>query len=186
MPVTVNFLAPDLKSLDRLQAQLLVLSLFEDERPLRGVGGLVDWRTCGLLSRFLLRGHVTGAPREITLFPLSGRLPTPRGLLFGLGKTSSFDERVFRDVVERIAQNAARLGARSLALPLPGMHKQTLDVPRAIELFADAAGDLFQQITLLAPGAQRREMTEALRRRRGEFEVASVPTAPQPDMGGSR
>lgn len=175
--VTVHFLSPELKSLERLHAQLLVLSIFEDERPVRGVAGLVDWRTCGLLTRFLLRGHLTGASGEVVLFPTQGRLSVARGLIFGLGPSSTFDERAFRDVAERIAQNAARIGARTLGLPLPGAHRRRLEPARAIGLFADAAGDLFNHITLFAPAAERREMAEALRRRRGEFEVASAAAA---------
>jgi hypothetical protein len=175
--VSVTFLPNELRSLDRFRAQLLVLTIFEDERPLRGLGGLVDWRTCGMLSRFLIRGHVTGSAGEVVLFPTGRRLPAPRGLIFGLGPTGPFDERAFRDVAERIAQHAERLGARSLALSLPGLHRKALDPVRAVGLFADAAGDAFAQLTIFAPAAERRDLIEVLRRRRGEYEVASAGSA---------
>lgn len=177
--VNVSFLAPELRSLDRMRAQLLVVSVFEDERPLRGLGGLVDWRTGGLLSRFLIRGHVTGASGEVVLFPPGDRIAAPRGLIFGLGPTPAFDERAFRAVAERIARYADRLGSRSLALQLPGLHRKTLDPSRAIGLFADATGDAILQLTIFAPPEQRREMTEALRRRRGGFDVTSATSAPR-------
>jgi hypothetical protein len=175
---TLQFLPPELKTLDRLRAQLLVVSVFEDERPLRGFGGLLDWRSCGVLSRFLLRGHVTGGAGEVVLFPVDARLEVPQGLVVGLGRVAAFDEAQFRAVTERIGRAASRLQARSVVLQLPGFHRKALDPTRCIGLFVDLLAKSFSQITLLAPAAERREMTEALRRRRGEIEVISAPPAP--------
>jgi hypothetical protein len=176
--MTIQFLPPELKTLDRLRAQLLVVSVFEDERPLRGFGGLLDWRSCGVLSRFLLRGHVTGVAGEVVLFPVDRRLDVPQGILIGLGRMAAFEEPQFRTVTERIGRAAIRLGARSVVLQLPGSHRKALDPARTIGLFVELLAKSFSRITLLAPAAERREMTEVLRRRRGEIEVVSAPPAP--------
>jgi hypothetical protein len=175
--ITVTFLPPELKSLDRLRAQVLLLTVFEDERPLRGVAGLLDWRTCGMLSRFVIREHVAGGEGEVVLFPTGGRLPVPRGIAFGLGKAADFDERAFLRVSQEMARKSRALGVRSAALSLPGQHRKPLDPAKAVGLFAEAVGSTFSQITFFAPTSERREMTEELKRRRGEYEIGSSTTA---------
>ena len=41
-------------------ANTILALIPEDERPLRGDAGLVDWRLCGLISKHLRSGYVTG------------------------------------------------------------------------------------------------------------------------------
>ena len=45
----------------RRRVDLGVLPIFEDERPLQGLAGLVDWRMGGSLSALLRAGFCTGA-----------------------------------------------------------------------------------------------------------------------------
>ncbi len=79
----MNIRVTDL-SLNHVSSDLLVLPLFEDERPLRGLAARVDWIHCGALSRLIASGIVRGARGEALLF-LTSRIPTPRVLLIGLG-----------------------------------------------------------------------------------------------------
>lgn len=181
---TVSFLPLELRSLDKLRADLLILSVFEDERPLRGVSGLVDWRTCGMLSRFLARGHVTGTQGEIVLFPPGPKVGVGRGIILGLGPAAKYDEARYRRVVTEAADHISRLKLRSVALALPGLQRRPLDLDKASQLFADIAGATFNTLTLFATQSERREITEALRRHRGEYEVAGgALQSPQPQGG---
>lgn len=60
---------------------------FEDDRPLQGLLGFVDFLHAGEISRFLRRGQITGKHGEFTLVSLSR--PQPRRLvLLGLGPRS--------------------------------------------------------------------------------------------------
>ena len=67
-------------------ADTILVPLPEDERPLRGDAGLVDWRLCGLISEQLRSGYVSGALGEAALLPGSRPLSPPRILLVGTGK----------------------------------------------------------------------------------------------------
>ncbi|MDH3842567.1 MAG: hypothetical protein OES69_01410, partial [Myxococcales bacterium] len=59
--IVYDFIPPEQSSMDELQTELILLPFFEDERPLRGAAGLIDWRLCGALSRRLAGGDLRGS-----------------------------------------------------------------------------------------------------------------------------
>ena len=64
----------------------LCLFVGEDDRPLPGSAGYVDWRLCGALSRVLQSGFFVGARGDSLLLPTDGRFPVPRIFVIGLGR----------------------------------------------------------------------------------------------------
>ena len=44
----IRFLAPDLRALDEASVEVAVASFWQDERPMRGFAGLLDWRLWGV------------------------------------------------------------------------------------------------------------------------------------------
>lgn len=78
---------------------------FVDERPLRGLAGYIDWRSCGMLTRMVRGGWCTGALGEAVLLPGRRGLPMDRLVLLGWGSTHDFDETRAR----RAAQDAVRV-----------------------------------------------------------------------------
>jgi Cytosol aminopeptidase family, N-terminal domain len=66
-------------------ADTILVPVPEDERPLRGDAGLVDWRLCGLISDQLRSGYVSGQLGEAALLPGSRPLSPVRLLLVGTG-----------------------------------------------------------------------------------------------------
>ena len=193
--MTVAFLPLELRSLDKLRADVLVLSLFEDERPLRGVGGLVDWRTAGMLSRFLTRGYVTGKTGEIVLFPPGPKTGVPTGLCLGLGEAARFDQRRYESVVEEAAVHLRKMKGKRVALALPGAQLASrgpsgalvpgapstpVSIENAVDALVDATMDDLTQLTLLSTPDERKAITEALKRRRGELDVVVGPVQPGP------
>ncbi|MEX2207586.1 MAG: M17 family peptidase N-terminal domain-containing protein [Myxococcota bacterium] len=78
----------------------------EDERPLRGDAGLIDWRLCGLISEHLRSGYVTGQLGEAVLLPGDRPLSPARILLAGAGSAAS---RGGRPVLRAMRSAAAKL-----------------------------------------------------------------------------
>ena len=74
------------RPIDRISCQALALSFFQDERPLQGSTGLVDWRIAGKLSRLLIGRRLVGRSGETLLTPADERIAAERIFLFGLGK----------------------------------------------------------------------------------------------------
>lgn len=48
----------------------LILSCFENERPLQGLAGRLDWRLRGMLSQFIRAGSITGKAGECCYVPV--------------------------------------------------------------------------------------------------------------------
>jgi cytosol aminopeptidase family protein len=146
-----HFVPPELRRLDALRSDVLALSLFESERPLRGAAGLVDWRMCGRLSRLLHAGRLGGASAEVTLLPPRPRLPFDKLLLVGLGRESDFGEETFVDAIERTFGALSSMRTHSSVLALPGRATGRISPERAMQLFVDlsAAHDDQDEVTLI-------------------------------------
>ncbi|MFH1263575.1 MAG: M17 family peptidase N-terminal domain-containing protein [Pseudomonadota bacterium] len=107
------------KPLDDLQTDLIVVTLYENERPPRGVHGLIDWRLHGFISRAILSGTVAGVENESVLMPLGRKLPARRLLVLGLGKKETYDLARARHTAYRLGKTVAQLCANDVAVFFP-------------------------------------------------------------------
>jgi hypothetical protein len=111
----------DTRPLERLDCDVLVVGLFENDRPLRGGAARVDWRLCGQVSELVIAGRVSGSQGEAVLMPSPGSLRAPRVLLLGLGDRRRFTLAVAREVMQDAARRCLDLGARRVAISPLGM-----------------------------------------------------------------
>ena len=98
----------------------LCLFVGEDERPLRGAAGFVDWRMCGQLSRVLRNQFFTGKEGDTLLLPSGGRFPSGRIFVIGLGPTKKLDAAALGRVLEKAAQTLVKAKVEAVAGELPG------------------------------------------------------------------
>jgi hypothetical protein len=188
----VSLLPVELSRWDQASpADAVCVPLWTDVRPLRGAAGLLDWRMCGRLSAMLASGKVTGRLGEQTLFPTGSRLPWRLVLALGGGPRRDFSEKRFADGVHQALHALRGLGARRLALALPGRDGErattgaaaALTSRRALDLLleavdapdADPAAGL-EELTVIAPAAVQKELGEVLRLR----SVRAAAAAPRP------
>ncbi|HEY5998651.1 MAG TPA: M17 family peptidase N-terminal domain-containing protein [bacterium] len=129
----------------RLEADLLVAPLWEDDRPPHGLAGRADWHLCGFLSRLILEGRLRGTAGETTLIAVQGRLPAPRLLLLGCGAGRSMDAAAGEAHAARAATVAADLKVSSVVMELP-----VRDTRAALGGLVARVGDLFA--AALPPG----------------------------------
>lgn len=164
----IRFAQPELQDLDRLRVDALALSFFSDERPLRGVGGLVDWRLCGCLSRHIMAGFVTGEDGEQVLVPVGGRLAADRVLLFGLGREAAISIEYGAERIQAMLHAGSRSGARTLGIVLPGRSTRIVDGETAMESLVRVFGrtpEVDELVILESPEGQR-QMAPVLERER--------------------
>jgi hypothetical protein len=113
-------LEPSLESLDGLSGvDSLCLFLTEDDRPLSGAAGYLDWRMCGALSRVLLNGVFKGERGEKMLMPTFSKVPAPRLFAVGVGQSRQLDAAAFGTLLETSATMLKRAGVSSVAISLP-------------------------------------------------------------------
>jgi len=132
----VRFVAPELRKLDLLDAEVMALPVHADERPLRGATGLLDWRMAGRLSQLVVRGRVTGRDGEHVLVPSAGRLPFDKILLVGAGPSAGLDRAHAARVLRRMLESLDGLRIRRAAVALPGRTWELLDAAGAMDLLA--------------------------------------------------
>lgn len=110
-----------LEGLDALAGvDALCLFVAEDDRPLPGTAGYVDWRLCGALSRVLKQGFFTGVKSDWLLLPSDGRIPIPRIFAVGLGARKTLDASALGAALANAAQVLDKAKVESVALELPG------------------------------------------------------------------
>lgn len=114
------------KPIDDLHTDLVVVTLYEDERPPQGIGGLVDWRLHGFISRAILNGTVSGKFNESILIPLHRKLPARRLLVLGLGKPEEYDLAKARHTAFALGKTIAQLGTLDVAVSFPAASDEKL------------------------------------------------------------
>lgn len=172
----IRFVRADLRRLDELKGEALALTFFEDERPLRGALGLIDWRLCGRISRTLLRGRATGALGERLLLPVRPRLSFQKLFLFGAGPKEKLDHAVVSDVIENMLTTLDRAKVRTCVMALPGRSLDLVEPATAMRILLGRVAHHpdQDQVTLIeSPEAEKamRPVVERQRRReRAELE----------------
>jgi hypothetical protein len=163
--MSVHFLSAELSKWDEASGEALVLTVFTDERPLRGAAGLADWRLCGRLSRLIKHKHLAGKGQEVLMMPPGRRLPFPRLVIFGLGKSDDFSEEKFRHQVRRIRVTMHKAGVTNYALQPPGRATGLIAARRALEIWMEESekhDDIKETVAIVdTPGAQK-EMADIL------------------------
>lgn len=109
------------ESLDKLSTvDSLCVFVPEDERPLKGVAGYLDWRLCGQLSRVILERFFVGEPADCLLLPSDGRVAMPRVFVMGLGSAKRLSAAALGSALEEAAKTLSRAKVESVALEVPG------------------------------------------------------------------
>lgn len=136
--IEYDFLPPEQSSLDELQTEVILLPFFEDERPLRGPAGLIDWRLCGALSRRLAADDLRGSFGEKGWTITLPKLKAERLLLFGLGRSEAFDRLVAEKACALIGNALVEAKLATAALALPGRSMDCVSANDAMQHWLDA------------------------------------------------
>jgi hypothetical protein len=139
--VDLRFVSPNLRSLDSSGTELVACTVWQDQLPMRGAAGLLDWRLAGALSRLARTGFLGGEVGEVLFLPGRPRLCFEKVLVFGLGNRSGFGESTFRSVVSHLLRALAGLRVRRAVVELPGRVDGVLEAERACELLLECVGD---------------------------------------------
>lgn len=103
----LSFYPLTLEALDQAEAESLCIFVSEDQRPLRGLAGLVDWRLVGALSRYVRSGFLTGKSGDALLTIPGPRLGFQKLFLLGMGPSGQSEEELSQRILEGLVKLAA-------------------------------------------------------------------------------
>jgi hypothetical protein len=132
-----------IEDVDLQECELLVTGFFQDERPLKGTSGLIDWRLNGMLSHLLKEGRMTGEWQETTLIPSHGRVIPSLILLLGLGKVRDYSTLRLRDLFPRLFQTLRNLKSSKVCLSFPSNERYKVDCGKSAEVLLEGMADRF-------------------------------------------
>ena len=103
---------------DQISGALLIC--FENDRPLRGTMGFLDWRLNGHFSRLVQEQVLTGAQGEAIYAPLQWNGKTLHFVILGGGYLRHESERpkISRSLFESGIQKMEELGLTEIGIPL--------------------------------------------------------------------
>jgi hypothetical protein len=162
----LRFVAPELRQLDVITTEIIVVPVSELDRPPQGTTGLIDYRLGGQISRLIAQNTVSGSVGQIHLIPGRPRLPFDRVLLLGQGDPAQFNVQIYTRVVEQLLGTLQHLGARRAVVELPGRRDGSISPSDAVEILLELTKDnpWFDTWTLIEPLSAQRAMGELLRR----------------------
>jgi len=129
------------EEVDLQESGLLIAGLFQDEKPLRGSAGWIDWRLNGMLSHLLIDQRLTGAWGERTLIPSQGRIRSGLILLFGLGKAREYSYLSVRKIFPFMIETLLNLKASHIGLSLPYGDAYNVDCGKLAEVLIEGFMD---------------------------------------------
>ena len=113
-------LTSGLDSLDAMTGiEAVCCFVMEDERPISGAAGFLDWRLCGGLSKILGSGFFVGAPGDKLLVPTDSRVPAKKIFVVGLGRSSSVTALGLEHALTQAAAMLSKAKVDSVALAFP-------------------------------------------------------------------
>ncbi|HEX4517118.1 MAG TPA: M17 family peptidase N-terminal domain-containing protein [Polyangiaceae bacterium] len=164
----VHFVEPDLRAIDTTSAEVIACSVFQDERPMRGLAGLLDWRLAGRLSVLAKGDFLTGAEGEVVLVPGRPYVRFEKILVLGIGPRATFDDGVVRRVLAKLVTALDGLKVRRALVEVPGRSSGKLDAAQAAELLLECAESALEDEmwTFVDDEAAEKAMAKKLVRRR--------------------
>ncbi|BCA79803.1 M17 family peptidase N-terminal domain-containing protein [Desulfuromonas sp. AOP6] len=103
---------------DKLDGEVIVAFIFEDQQPIRGAAALLDWRLCGLLTQNLLEGFMRGEAGQRLVVMGDHRVNADWVMFFGAGRFQTLDTKKMEDLVRQVLDILKRAGFRRVALAI--------------------------------------------------------------------
>lgn len=151
--------------IDRVPAELVLLMHYQDQVPLQGLLGLVDWRVNGKLSRLVKDKVFSGSAREMLLMPAERRFKADKLVLLGLGRKVDFEEGHISQVFDFIFQTSSRMKASQVCLSISRLLPSQFEWRNAVRLFVSKLVDfpgikeiIFCEPTEVIQEAKRRQL----------------------------
>ncbi|MCG3171992.1 MAG: hypothetical protein GMKNLPBB_00135 [Myxococcota bacterium] len=145
--------SPSLEYIDLDRTDALVCTHHEEDRPLQGFAGLLDWRLHGALNQRVKDGLVSGKLDDTLLYPVSGRKTLRQVILIGGGPRSNFSRERFEAWLDRLIRVCKGLSLDRVGLEAPLFPQSILDERVAAHTLISALNrvEALREVDLVAP-----------------------------------
>lgn len=127
--------------IDRQECSLVEAGFFEDERPLKGAAGLLDWRLNGAISREIISGRIMGRFKETIIIPSNRRIQSPKILLIGLGSAAHISYPRLREISAHLLQTLLKINILDFCCAIPHSKPYPLECSKAVEVWIEGLAD---------------------------------------------
>lgn len=167
---------------DLSKHKCLVLGVFSDEKPPRGICGFVDWRLNGYISREIKQGNIDGKFTEKVIIAFPPRLNSELLMLYGMGNVSKFDKKKIHKFAYQLISAVDKLLIDDFSLELPGADRVNIDTADIAETVAQGFFDYLSENAdkinkikscLLTYPEQLKEATAGIRRFKSKLKESS-------------
>jgi hypothetical protein len=159
---TFELAPPMLRMVERYRPDLLVVELYQGQRPFSGLLEQVDWRLSGVISREVALARVTGRLGEQVLLPPGRHIRCGQVLVASLGPRAGVSSLICNRVIGEIARACDGLGTRCVALPLPGRAAGRFAAGVAAQLLANQFREREMRIVVIEEEQLHQEVAAAL------------------------
>jgi len=128
MQINLSIENPDLP-----KHKCLIVGIFADEKPPRGVCGFIDWRLNGMISREIKKGRISANFDEKIIIPFPQRIGAEMLMLFGLGNVSDVNYDKIYNAAYLIAKTVDGMAMQTFSLDLYGENRANLKIPNIME-----------------------------------------------------
>jgi len=135
------------------QAELIVLGLFEDQAGLGRAAAAVDQALGGQIVQIIVDGDFKGKAKELALLYAAGRGTAKRILLVGLGKEGKLSPESIRVAAGTAAKRVCELGVKNFSTEVFGEDFDKVSLADAVQAVVEGNGLALYEFTELKSDA---------------------------------
>lgn len=135
----IRYAPASLRGLDAAHGEAVVVPVTEDDRPLRGLAALLDWRLCGAVSQLVVQGRFSGRAGETLLVPPRPKFAFGKILFIGMGPVAEIGEPEVARYFEHGFSCLQNVRVRSSIWGVPHRMGAGVSPQTVFQLFLDAA-----------------------------------------------
>ncbi|MCA9830818.1 MAG: leucyl aminopeptidase [Dehalococcoidia bacterium] len=121
------------------QADVIIVNLFEGVTSPGGATGAVDRALDGTISRLIALGDIRGRSGEVTTIHTDGKMPAPRVIVAGLGKSEAFDIDAVRNLSANLVRSLRKPAIKDVATVVHGAGIGALDLAACAQAIVEGA-----------------------------------------------
>ncbi|MEO6399102.1 MAG: leucyl aminopeptidase [Tepidiformaceae bacterium] len=118
-------------------ADVIIVNLFEGVTAPGGGTGALDAALGGAITSLIAQGDIRGKAGEFTLIHTMGKIPSPRVVVAGLGKSKDFDIDAVRNTAANVTRFVRKPGVKTAATLAHGAGIGGLDPAACAEAIAE-------------------------------------------------